>query len=62
MKVKIVAIVCGLVLTASMTLSIVGSISTVASASTGKYERINSSVSADAPHYKSAFLFVCPFH
>ena len=57
MKVKIVAIVCGLVLTASMTLSIVGTISTVASASTGKYERLS-----DTSIYEAGFLFVCPFH
>jgi hypothetical protein len=57
MKIQIIAITVGLLLTASMALSIVGTIYAPTGTSTGKYERLNGS-----SVYESGFLFVCPFH
>ncbi len=57
MKIKIATITCGLILTASMIISIVGTVYTPTSTSTGKYERLQGS-----SIYEAGFLFVCPFH
>ena len=55
MKLQIVTIAVGL--TASMAVSIVGTIYGVTSPSSGKYERLQGS-----SIYEAGFLFVCPFH
>mgnify|MGYP003111126693 CR=1 FL=1 len=57
MKLQIVTIAVGLILTASMAVSIVGTIYGVTSPSPGKYERLQGS-----SIYEAGFLFVCPFH
>ena len=57
MKLQIVTIAVGLILTASMAVSIVGTIYGVTSPSSGKYERLQGS-----SIYEAVFLFVCPFH
>ena len=54
MKVKLVAISVGLLLTASMTLSIVKTVTDATNASPSKYTRIIDSENTD---YKSVFLF-----
>ena len=57
MKIKVVAIACGLILTASMMISVVGTIANVTDPSMAKYERMKGS-----SVYEAGFLFVCPFH
>lgn len=57
MKTQIAVIACGLILTASMMISVVGTIYSPTGPSTGKYERLQGS-----SIYEAGFLFVCPFH
>jgi hypothetical protein len=57
MKTQVAVIACGLILTVSMVISIVGTIYTPTGPSPGKYERLNGS-----SIYEAGFLFVCPFH
>ena len=56
-KARIAASVCGLVLAASLLVSIVGTIYGTTDPSTGKYERLQGN-----SIYEAGFLFVCPFH
>tara|TARA_A100001037_G_scaffold306707_1_gene354360 strand:+ start:24844 stop:25038 length:195 start_codon:yes stop_codon:yes gene_type:complete len=64
MKIRLVAICTGLILTLSMGVSIFGSITGALDESaeaSAKYTRTLSD-SENSNYAKSAFLFVCPFH
>lgn len=64
MKIRLVAIFTGLILTVSMGISIFGSITGALDESTEATSRYTRAISDSegSAYAKSAFLFVCPFH